>query len=411
MTPVQAIVCAASIGGCLIAGTSRGQDASKGVTVELRGSVATVGGELVSMDAAGVKVKQDDRVSWLGWDVVRAVKGAAGAERWVGLSESAYRARSRLERGDFIRAEQELQKLSEQFEGAGLRQGPTPAMVAEGLVRARLARGYRLGAIFAWLRLSESKGESAGPRFRGAGIIDRATGLCVQLPPVFSAKSDGEALRASIDAPEWGEGEVGVGAWYLLAARFEVMGRLPEGVDVAALEQSAASAGIVGEVVMSRVGDEAQRKAARAKLSKRIEAMNKAAGEPRPNATDADATLPAMADEQGEGDRRWIEAWCHLAMGRSFLREGELAQRRLGVLELLNLPARFGDLVPQLAGLALGEAADELEAQGDHDGADRLRDDLASRFMSMRIDRGPVKINGWTLVRAGTETLGDVACP
>jgi hypothetical protein len=100
---------------------------------------------------------------------------------------------------------------------------------------------------------------------------------------------------------------------------------------------------LVREMVLSRVGDAEQRKAARELLMRRAES----------------------ADVEP-----WQEAWCRAAVGRSLMSESDGQQRREGVLQALHVPARLARHAPELAALALNEL-------GDSGGAGALKDELA----------------------------------
>ena len=79
---------------------------------------------------------------------------------------------------------------------------------------------------------------------------------------------------------------------------------------------------------------------------------------------------------------QWLEAWIHSGIGRSLIREEGTEQKQAGVIELLNIPARFARTHPYLSGLALAESSATLRALGDHDGADLLARELTSSYPS-----------------------------
>jgi hypothetical protein len=104
--------------------------------------------------------------------------------------------------------------------------------------------------------------------------------------------------------------------------------------------------------VLARAGDDAQRAAARDALRARL-------GD----------ELPA-----------WQEAWCRVGIGRSLLVEADPARVMDGVVELMHLPARFGDEQPYLTGVALAESAAALGRLGDSSGAATLEAILRQSF-------------------------------
>jgi hypothetical protein len=76
----------------------------------------------------------------------------------------------------------------------------------------------------------------------------------------------------------------------------------------------------------------------------------------------------------------WMEAWCRIGLGRSLIREEESGARLRGVIELLHLPARFGTEHPNLAGVALADAAVTMAELGDVEAARSLKDELIAKF-------------------------------
>src|SRR6185436_14279511 len=75
-------------------------------------------------------------------------ESAKKAAEFEALSTKAWRARTRAERGDWAAAEPLFEELFPLIEG---KDGPTAAMVAEGLVRCRLRRGAQGAALWPWL--------------------------------------------------------------------------------------------------------------------------------------------------------------------------------------------------------------------------------------------------------------------
>ncbi|MEX2219093.1 MAG: hypothetical protein WD749_10080, partial [Phycisphaerales bacterium] len=112
-------------------------------------------------------------------------------------------------------------------------------------------------------------------------------------------------------------------------------------------------------IVQSRVGDAERRAEARRGLQERL----------RP--TPATGHQPPAP---------WLQAWVHTALGRSLLREDAPEQKKLGVIELLQVPAAHSAAHPYLDGVALAEASVALRALGDAPGADVLARELIDRY-------------------------------
>lgn len=349
-------------------------------TIVMREGRGTLVGKLVGTDHGGVSLRlaradgvADDASTLriVAWDRLLRVEGGVAAEPIAGMSDAAWRAISRIERGDTWSAEGLLNELAAKCDG---QRGPTVAAVYDGLLRCRMARGARAGAVTAWVswlgvmeRSGAVRGEGAGiglptewvgGAIAGAPVVDLRTGLPVDLAPMWVNEP---ALAASAGAGEWvraaGTGERGtlageLAAWYQVAARFEERGD----TDVAEWPREAGTiegARLVRWIVQARVGDAERRAAARTQLQ------------------------GVMALETTEP---WMEAWCRAAIGRSLIRESEPAERVRGVIEMLHVPARLGSASPMLAAVCLAEAAVVMHELGDQAAASSLKQELVASY-------------------------------
>lgn len=324
--------------------------------VELRRGAAELpaGAVVTAVSVEGVTVSAafdggPAREQMLGWQSVRAVRGelSGPAGAFAGLADRAWRAHARLERGDVVMAEPVLEELFPELAGRG---GPTALMVCDGLLRCRLRRGAQVGAIEAWLAGVSARAAGSEMSFwagsESGALIDSRTGLAPALPPVWMGAAGVQVWAA---APARFEGAAGqLEAMYRRAARFEsgLTVQAPGGAP------EAEGARLVWEMVEARVGEPEARRAARQALGERI--------------------------SQRPGG--WEEAWARAGLGRSMLREGPEETRRLGVVELLHVPARLSDQSPYLAGIALAEAAVEVRRMGDAEAAWRLRSELLVKY-------------------------------
>lgn len=347
------MILAAAMSGALLAGQ-----------VELRGGeVREV--EVVRVDERGVRVRSsmetDDAggdapgvTRTISWHRVKRVMGprAEDARAYAAIAEDAWRASERLRRGDAPLAEPLFERLDEVYAGV---EGPTASVVSEGLLLCRLDRGAWEQAIGPWLDVAASvraDEELAEPPF-GRRPIDEATLLARDLPPMWVDPALTEAVESAANRRLGAGDEVvaALAAWTAAAARFERTGdaSLPE-MSGDASEHPGVR--LMRLVVSARAGDAPRRSAARSDL--------------------------ARLAQRRTGE--WVEAWARAGVGRSLLLEESEEARLDGVLELLHLPARFGDSQPYLAGLALAEAAAELHEQGRGDEARRLRGRLLRHF-------------------------------
>lgn len=315
--------------------------APSGAQVELRGQREVIEGEIVSIGVDGVDVRG---VGLIAWDRVRSVQGEYSGlfeREFRAYADDAWRARTRLARGDFVSAEPIFERLFATF---AWRQGPTARGVCDGLLRCRLRRNAQASAISPWLSLLHS----AGPR--SGGMLDPNTGLIPSLPPFWLPGTATERFAVEIPSDAGAEPRLSeLARWYELAAAFE-SGRSVELPGPGVEDRGLA---LVRAIVSARAGDERTRRLARDALRLRAES------------------------EQGT----WVEAWCLAGIGRSLLREGDPRSVREGIVALLQVPARFERDLPFLAGLCLAEASAALHALlGDREGAARVAQELATRL-------------------------------
>ena len=341
--------------------------------VQLRGGEVPPAGQIVAVDAAGVHLgaapiegKAPVQTLVISWDRVASLEGRGDAAPYASVAQDAWRARTRIERTDFISAEPLLERLFAQYRG---QKGATAAVIAEGLLRCRLRRGAHVLAIDPWLTLLRTTPASRTPVLHEAWateaglppVIDPATGLIPALPPMWLSWPSVDSYAKSVEPaqseggrPTQADARVDLlGQIYYQAARFEagLPSALPE------LATNDPGVNIAWQVVQARIGSPEQREAARKLLRDRL----------RPIA--AAGTAPP-----------WLEAWIHAALGRSLIREDATEQKQAGIIELLNIPARFSRTHPYLTGLALAESSAALRTLGDRDGADLLARELAASY-------------------------------
>lgn len=332
--------------------------------VELRGAgVPVIDDPVVAVGPGGVTVG-GGTTRIISWDLVRRVTGehAQEAERFARLSEDAWRARSRLDRGDYALATPLFESLFAAQRGEN---GPTALVIAEGLLRCRLHDADLIGAIEPWLeavRLHDAgfthpadqtpsrAPNGVRPALPSFRPVDEELALAPGLPPMFLDLPDVRAFAASPAPASPSDTIEALRALYLRAARFEAGVAAPE-PEIPPDTAQRSGVRFVTLIVNARAGDAVQRKAARSALEAGL---------------DQDAGT-------------WREAWRRAAIGRSLLLEPDAADRQRGVIQLLHLPARFGGSQPYLAGVALAEASRELAREGDRAGAAALREELLRR--------------------------------
>lgn len=326
------------------------------VIVPRAGSSVPQGTLVTSIDEQGAALSLPDgtHAVW-SWDRIASVQGDL-AEPFAPFAPSAdavWRAKSRLERHDFAGAEDLFEAL---FAKYGASAGPTSGVVAWGTLRCRLARGAIPSATPAFLTFVASGAEAPRndrPPLRDElsddMVYDPGLALSPLIAPIFQSSPVVHAMASGswawhADASRAGE----LSRLYHAAAAFEC------GLPFVLQQRPVADDGtlLVYDVVASRVGTPEQRTAARASLAQRL----------------------ARAPEP------WIIAWCRTAVGRSLLRDDDADRRRLGVAELLRVPASLERAHPYLTGVCLAEGAAALALEGDRAGAARLREEIRKRF-------------------------------
>ncbi len=303
------------------------------------------------------------------WDRVKAVSGerAGEADAFIReIGEPAWRARTRLERGDFVMAEPLFESLFEKQRG---RAGPTAAVVAAGLLRCRLERGAQSLAVepwLAWLRLSAA-GDAEDDAI--ASPVDPEWLLAPALAPIWLPDPGAGALADSLAGLSTEGLTPAAGAlawWYAESARLAAgLPASPKGARPEPIDHPGVA--LVEAVVLSRAGPESERKRARESLAAGLE---------------RDRGL-------------WREAWRRSAIGMSMLREADERTRLLGEVEALHVPARFAASQPHLAGLVLAEVARARAARG------RNADALILRAQIERIDPDHPALRRLDAPRAG----------
>jgi hypothetical protein len=360
--------------------------------VDLRGGEAAPQGVVVAVSEAGVAMGVANAPTasspgmLIGWDRVKSVGGtwAPKAAPFMPLAEQAWRARTRLERGDAVAAEPLFETLFKVTKG---QRGPTAQVVAEGLLRCLVRRGAHVAAIDPWLATIDASADQGVAVLHGAWssdaglptVLDPGTGLSPSIPPMWLAWPSVEGYARS--SPWMGGGGASKAVTTrvaLLANLYHQSAQFEAGIPVNWSEVPTNDPGVqlVAQIVQARIGDAEHRAAARKALLDRI----------KPPA-------PGSAAAQTAGPEPWLEAWVHAAVGRSLVLEDSTEQKEAGVLELLQLPARYSAAHPYLTGLALAESAVTLQGMGDNEGAGVLVRELVERYPTHPVQE-------WQAIRA-----------
>jgi hypothetical protein len=325
-------------------------------SVARRGGLETLAGEILLVDSGGVEIRTDTGVRHLvPWDRVRQVTSESHATDLRNFRETAelvWRARSRVERHDLALAEPLLEKLFEDYRG---QTNPTALVVAEGLLRCRLARGAQALAVIPALEVTRLRRaglshESTGTYGQLPGVMDDRYELCVALPPLWLATPALAKLRQDLSEYRSGDDAVtaAIASLYARSVARALGEELPPPTD--SLPDH------LGVELLAAIID---------------------CGDPAPDAREQSRNWLARGLETFPA---FAQAWARFHVGSSLVREAGLVRRQRGLVSLLHLPALHQHSQPYLAGIALSVAADVLEAQGDAEGARTLRGELAARY-------------------------------
>ena len=318
--------------------------------VERRGSEPPVAGEITRIDDAGVTVRSDLGAShFVPWDRVRRVEAEDQDPRLAERMERAtrlWRARSRVERHDTTLAEPILERLFEQYRK---QTHETALVVAEGLLRCRLARGDHVRAVIpaletARLRRADVTTDSYANL---PAVIDESMSLCPLLAPAWLPSPLLAKLQYDLGEYDAQGDEIvaAIASLYRKAVEHTLGGSDPQAVSPVWPEHGGVK--LLSRVVACGAVDAKERQTARIDRARR------------------------MADRPA-----WAQAWSRLHIGLSLVGETGLGRQQQGIVSLLHVPARFANSQPYLTGLALTYAAKALEATGDSEGAASLRVEL-----------------------------------
>ncbi len=291
-----------------------------------------VAGVVDAIDRQGIEIRVDGQVIPISvpWYDVRALTPETGEYRaYRQTAEDAWRAHTRLVRGDFFSAESIYNELSGQYLW---RVGPQSADVSLGLVRCRLDRGDRVDAVLpmlSWLRATTVD------RFSGLRLVDEydeAFGVFVGLPPVFGSDDRVERLGKLPGVDRITDRQRAIFGYYQLALDRSVH-HTPEAqmvLDeltelVRGREGRDSGMRLIEEMVIAQAHPDSQKRlASRAALRRRIR-------------TDRDT---------------WVELWARLAIGVSLMGEGDVESNERGVIELIHVVVRLDHLSHPLSDLA-----------------------------------------------------------
>lgn len=326
-------------------------------TVHRRGGMPDIQGTIVAMDDAGITIRSDSSgVKLILWDQVRDVipdQPDPSLESRLKIAEDLWRARSRIARGDLALAEPLLERLFERYRGQS---NETALIVAEGLLRCRLARGANMLAVIPFLELARLRRKDIGTdRYAKLEIIyDKKTSLCPRLAPIWIDREGSQRLIRDLEAYDSGEDEV-IDALAILFRKAALPAEQRQMDKTTSQLPRHPGVDFLRRLLETSSPESEKRQAARQRLYREID------------------NLPD-----------WAESWIRYQIGLSLLAEDDEDRHQLGLVNLAHLPSRYSTTNPYLAGLALARMIESLESLGNLQAAASLRAELERRFPGHR---------------------------
>lgn len=307
-------------------------------------------GKMVEVDEQGISIRVGEQIlpTIIPWFDVRDVQQptiATGA--FASIAEDAWRAHTRLMRGDVVGAQRVYATLGAQYLWKSGRQSGDVSM---GLMICSLEQHQWAQAVapaMSWLGASSAyAGESVDGEKDGeeslAGVwgvgFDEQYQVLTGLPPVFRAGSGNLGMEQLPESDRITDRQRALFGYYRLAldqqshrteqakARINQLGDLTRG-----RENRDPGIKLFEEMLVAQAHPDAQQRLiARGQLDRRVRS----------------------------GSGTWIELWARLALGVSLIHEPDTASNELGVIELIHIVVRLEHIDKRLAVLA-SQIADE----------------------------------------------------
>lgn len=312
--------------------------------------------KIVEFDEDGVKLDDGRTITWDDIDqgTVEAAKQAAFDKMLADLGTPLFRIRQRLKFGDYKALLEHAEAVYPRYVG---RSSPTAYMVFQSLMWARIAAGQRELAVepylraYEYLRISREKPSLPGDRQLE---FDPITALTPTLPPVWF---DEAAAKTALNG--------------VREAARAMKSPYPEGVFIyyGTLALAAGEHDQAREILKLVQGR--QRSTEELKLIA-LAQLEVVTGEPDRDVANVEASVDSMLP----GNRPVAYYW--LGMAKSG--HADKPKRLEGVLDLLRIPALYGEQSPELAGAGLFHAMNTLSDLDDLKGSLALRRELQVRY-------------------------------
>ncbi len=352
--------------------------------VELRNNITPwedgpnyVEGQILIISEAGVQIRTNDGPythMWLSWDQIRNIKTDHDdfAKQYIQhqtMAKQLWRARLRVEREDYALAEPILETL---YPDAIGRTDETALVILEGILRCRLARNAREAAVIPWLETSRilRLHVERTAYIRLPDVLDAETWLCPALPPVWIQRPALSVLRKDLSTYVVADSPITDRLALLYLASTQLQN---------ANNNRIAPIQFSHDIIIQPANSRANTK-------------------DNINQSDAVAFVEALVICQSDDfqDRRtgiskitpwirhngWMAGWARYGRGIAQIRSTQQELIKRGLVDLLYLPSEFAETNPYLAGIALYQAAYNLESAGKTTQANKLKQELNTKYQT-----------------------------
>lgn len=339
--------------------------AAADATVELRGNAGTLVSSTATATLRGLElrgVRRDEgaaaREETVPWDMVRSVEGGAAAGAGADLATmleagtALWRARARIERGDCELARPLLRDQWARFAKAD---GPTAALVAEGMLRCAVSAGDMGASVEPWLECLRHRGAKEPLRFAAlAPVLDPETALLPSLPPFVPSDRRADLLSVFEAIPSAADASAPAAAREVGGRLARLMRRASGAVpEPAAPPRADAEPAVKVLALLDGVASAADARA----LTRALDEFDRAY--PEPPAFVASWRLAAAACAQARH-------------ARAVQGDGRIAALERAALEMLAVPASALDQTGLVDAYALEEAEALVREAGLRESADRI---------------------------------------
>lgn len=326
------------------------------IQVKLWSQTKGVQGELDTVTAQGIALLVDGSavprvIPW--YDLKQVEPSNTNTERFAPFADRAWRAHTRIDRGDFDGA----LPLYESMRDAYLWEiGPQSMDIGIGLKRCLISQQQRTQAIepalswFVSAKLHTLESSVAEPS------VDPQTMLHIDLPPIMIESSKSQVLAELPESLNRTDRE------RLLFAYFRLV---HEGVNRQ-------------ELIVERI-DQLKR-SLRARDPGIVLMEQMAFAQAHPETSRRIAAQDALRRRTQTQHDTWIEVWSRLALGSALLRESDPIKQDEGVIELLHVVVRLSDIDTNLTMTAAEIAAGHLKATNRAQWADQIMQDARNHI-------------------------------